>query len=326
MNEIVRYDKAELEDIGNLMISSGLFKDVHKVAEAAVKVLAGKELGLNPVESMRSFHIIEGKVEVSADLLARLVKQSEKYDYSVAMLTETVCELTFWQDGEEIGTSSFSDADRARAGLKGKAWDNYPRNMLFARAMSNGVGWFCPDVVAGRTYVDGEIDPLNEQPPNVDIPPEAWIHEPIATVIDVGGSTVDTVKDDGLSSEPGSHTDGQVSLVEAPPATSEETISSSDATSEVEREAEAAAPSEVATTSEGGGVPLGGAVAPPPPDDPYEQPADVAQWDKAQSLGLKLSDVIKTVNASGIGDKVTKRSQVTRAQMIHVIASFGVKA
>jgi hypothetical protein len=38
----------------------------------------------------------------------------------------------------------------------------FPRNMLFARAMSNGVKWYCPDVTSGVTvYSEGEISGVN---------------------------------------------------------------------------------------------------------------------------------------------------------------------
>lgn len=30
--------------------------------------------------------------------------------------------------------------------------------MLFARAISNGVAWYCPDVVSGRVYTPEELD------------------------------------------------------------------------------------------------------------------------------------------------------------------------
>ena len=34
--------------------------------------------------------------------------------------------------------------------------------MLFARAISNGVKWFTPDLFAGPVYVPGEIEPEKE--------------------------------------------------------------------------------------------------------------------------------------------------------------------
>ena len=40
--------------------------------------------------------------------------------------------------------------------VNGANWKNYPRNMLFARAMTNGARWFCPDVYCG--YAEEELE------------------------------------------------------------------------------------------------------------------------------------------------------------------------
>lgn len=154
----------ELAELGNALRDSGYFKDTRTVAQAAVKVLAGRELGLGPVESMRSLHIIEGKIEMSADLLAQRVKAHPKYDYRVTRLDDQACHIDFYQIGNAavdlLGTSKFTMQDANTAGLvkSGGAWKTFPRNMLFARAVSNGVAWFCPDAAGGgRIYVEGEI-------------------------------------------------------------------------------------------------------------------------------------------------------------------------
>lgn len=178
-------DLDDLAELGNLMISSGFFKDSAKVAQAAVKVLAGRELGLGPVESMRAFHIVEGKIEMSADLLAQRVKASEKYDYQVGKLTNEECTIAFYEHEEQIGASTFTIDDAKRAGLvrERTAWVTYPRNMLFARALSNGVAWFCPDVAGGaRLYVEGEVG--GEV---LDIDPELEMDEPTTTAAEAGG-------------------------------------------------------------------------------------------------------------------------------------------
>ncbi len=153
-------DFDHLAELGNMLQASGFFKDTKSVAQAAVKVQAGRELGLGPVEAMRAFHIVEGKVEMSADLLASLVKSSEKYDYTVLELTREVCRIQFYEDDlGEIGVSEFSMEDARGAGMASKdVWKKYPRNMLFARAMSNGVAWYCPDLtMGGRIFVEGEV-------------------------------------------------------------------------------------------------------------------------------------------------------------------------
>lgn len=153
----------ELEEtfrIANALFKSGLFKDVKQAEQAFAKIVVGRDLGLNPAESMAALHVIDGKVEASADLHATRVKASDKYDYRILALDNFVCEITFWQHGEEIGTSTFTMDDAEAAGLAKKdSWKKYPRNMLFARAMSNGVAWYCPDVMGGlRVYHEGEIE------------------------------------------------------------------------------------------------------------------------------------------------------------------------
>jgi len=65
------------------------------------------------------------------------------------------CTIEFYEDGRAIGRSRFTIEDAKRAGTKNM--DKYPRNMLFARAMSNGVRWFCPDVFGQAVYTPEEL-------------------------------------------------------------------------------------------------------------------------------------------------------------------------
>jgi hypothetical protein len=86
--------------------------------------------------------------------------------------------------GQTIGVSSFTMEDAKRAGLSGgDNWKKYPRNMLFARAMSNGAKWYCPDVFGGPVYTPDELEPRAKFDPESDemvLPPvvEAEVVEP----------------------------------------------------------------------------------------------------------------------------------------------------
>ena len=51
--------------LGKLFFESGLFKDITASAQAAVKVLAGRELGIGPIQAMTGLHVIQGKVVLS---------------------------------------------------------------------------------------------------------------------------------------------------------------------------------------------------------------------------------------------------------------------
>lgn len=151
---------AEMKDIAGLFIASRLFKNVETAAQAFVKIKAGQEYGFGPFAAMQSLNIIQGKVEMSADAQASKLKGSGKYDYQVKVLNDQECELEFYRLPERvpIGVSRFTMEDARKADLlRNSVWRSYPRNMLFARALTNGVAWHCPDSMACRTYGEGEI-------------------------------------------------------------------------------------------------------------------------------------------------------------------------
>src|SRR5690606_20495598 len=105
---------------------------------------AGQEIGIPPFAAMSGIHIIQGKPTMGAGLIASAVKGSGKYDYKVVEMTEKKCSIDFFQGKENIGNSTFTIEEAKKAGTKNL--DNFPKTMLFARAISNGVKWFCPDV------------------------------------------------------------------------------------------------------------------------------------------------------------------------------------
>lgn len=144
--------------LGEVLAASGFFQDSRGAAQAAVKVMAGQEMGFGPVASMTGVYIVKGRVTISANLMAAAIKRHPAYTYRVREHTDTVCVIDFIEDGEVIGTSSFSWEDAKKGGLTGSAtWKNYPRNMLFARALSNGAKWYCPDVFGGPIYTPDEL-------------------------------------------------------------------------------------------------------------------------------------------------------------------------
>jgi hypothetical protein len=154
---------AEIRSMAQLFVESRLFPDIKSVAVAAVKIMAGRELGFGPFASMSGIHVVQGKAEPGANLIATLVKRSGKYDYRVKKITNDVCEIEFFEGGEVCGVSTFTIEDAKRAGTQNTA--KFPRNMLFARAMSNGVKWFCPDVESGvAVYATGEIEDVPALP------------------------------------------------------------------------------------------------------------------------------------------------------------------
>jgi hypothetical protein len=147
-NQLVSID--EIERAAKLMAASGFFQDATQVAQAGVKIMAGAEIGIGPFASMVGIHIIKGKPTYGANIIASKVKSSGKYDYIVDEISDKACRLTFFQGDREIGKSVFTIEDARKAGTQNT--DKYARNMLFARAMSNGQKWYCPDVTSVTMY------------------------------------------------------------------------------------------------------------------------------------------------------------------------------
>ncbi len=175
----------EVMSIGEAMAKSGYFSDARQASQAVVKILAGKEMGFGPFASMTGIHIIQGKPAIGANLMAAAVKAHPKYDYTVVELDEEKCTIDFFENGKPAGVSTFtwSDAETTQYwDAKAKCWkslaskfnwQNYRRNMLFARTISNGVKWYCPDVFLGAPVytpdelgaeVDGDGDVITVTP------------------------------------------------------------------------------------------------------------------------------------------------------------------
>jgi len=158
---------ADAKPLCALFHESGIFEDIKSEAQAIVKVMAGREIGLSPLESMMNLYIVKNRVAANSKVVSSLIKKSKKYDYSIETLTDEVCTIVFYilKEGEaiEIGKSTFTTKDAAKAGLiNGNNWKNYPRNMLFARAISNGARWYTPDVYSG--YIQEELEGIVDEP------------------------------------------------------------------------------------------------------------------------------------------------------------------
>jgi hypothetical protein len=152
----------ELLQTADLFVKSGMFKDTASVAAAFVKIQAGAEMGIPPFQAMGGIHIISGKPVVGANMLASLLDQHPQYDYHVEWSdNEDACTVTISKDRRERGSSTFSLDDAKRAGLTGGNWTKYPRNMLFARAISNAIRMYAPGVTGGTpVYTEGEIEEI----------------------------------------------------------------------------------------------------------------------------------------------------------------------
>lgn len=127
-------------------------------------------LGIHPIEALNGgMYYVQGKVEMSAILMAKLIRQQK---HSITMdksSNETLCILHGKRaDNGDTWKASFSIADAKRAGLykDGTPWSKYPDIMCYNRALSKLARQLFPDVI-GNCYVEGEIS----EAPKGDIDP-----------------------------------------------------------------------------------------------------------------------------------------------------------
>ena len=160
----------DIQTVAETAFNSGLM-NLSNSSQAVMKILAGQEMGIGAFTSLSGIHIIQDKPVIGANLMAAAVKSSGKYNYRFSEFNKQVCDIVFLEkiDGiwSEIGNSRFTMEDAAAAQLLDKKnkdgsennWKKYPQNMLFARAMSNGIRWYCPDVFNGNTvYTPDEFN------------------------------------------------------------------------------------------------------------------------------------------------------------------------
>ena len=195
---IPSYDLAGIKSASDALFASGFFQDVRSAAQAMVKVMAGAELGIPPFAAMQGIHIIQGKPCLSAGIMAGKVKNSGRYDFRVITLSDELVEIAFLERTPEgwvqIGTSPFSIQDARRADVKNTG--KFPRNMLYARAMSNGVKWHCPDIFLGPVYVPEEMGARVDDDGNVITVPSREINTVTGEIIEQPRTPVQREADD----------------------------------------------------------------------------------------------------------------------------------
>ena len=153
---------AEVFAIAKIMAASGYYPDASTAAKAATVMMLGIQFGIPPVQSLTAIHIVKGKPMLHYSAILSKVRQHPHYDYEIVESTATKAVVEFYRIKEgkmcPCGKSEFTAADAKRQGTQNM--EKFPDTMLLARAVSNGVKRYCPDVLNGMpVYTPGEIEP-----------------------------------------------------------------------------------------------------------------------------------------------------------------------
>lgn len=122
-------------------------------------ILAGREIGLTAMASLRAFHIIDGKPTLAADLIRAIVLRSGAAKF-FRVVERTPAGATWeTQRGDDPPVRlSYTIEEATAAGLvkAGSGWAKNPADMLTARASSKLARLVYPDLVHGF-YAPDEI-------------------------------------------------------------------------------------------------------------------------------------------------------------------------
>ena len=160
-----------LFQLAEALIQSGMMPDhIRNPGAVVATVLSGQELGLGPMASIRTIHMVKGRPVIGADaqlaLLHRAGISSRWLETS-----DTVARLALWRhDPADSAEWSYTIADAKRAGLEGRdVWRKHTAAMLRARCISSAARGYAPEVLMGVYTPDEalEIDPAGYEPPPV---------------------------------------------------------------------------------------------------------------------------------------------------------------
>lgn len=163
MNELISV--ADIDRMATAVAKSGLF-GVKTPEQAMALMLIAQAEGMHPAIAARDYHVINGRPALKADaMLARFQAAGGKVQWD-AYTDEAVSATLSHPSGGSVKIEwTYKMAERA--GLtKNPTWRQYPRQMLRARVISEGIRTVYPGVAVG-TYTPEEVQDFAPEARNV---------------------------------------------------------------------------------------------------------------------------------------------------------------
>lgn len=160
MSNIIPYN--EIERMAQAIAKSGLFGIKTPEQAAALMLIANAE-GMHPAIAARDFHVIQGRPALKADaMLARFQAAGGKVNWT--SYTDSKVAAIFAHPAGGSVEIEWTIEQAKRAGLTNKdVWKQYPRAMLRARVISEGIRTVYPGVAVG-VYTPEEIGDFDARP------------------------------------------------------------------------------------------------------------------------------------------------------------------
>ena len=122
-------------------------KALHDARDVLAVMLAGRELGIGPMESTRMIDVINGSTALRAKLKLKLARRAGHDIHPVEWTATSARVVCASCASHEV---LWGPEDTKAAGLADKdVWKKFGRHMCFWRAVSLLIDSHCPEVVAG---------------------------------------------------------------------------------------------------------------------------------------------------------------------------------
>jgi len=172
MTQIVPYN--DIEKMASAITASKLF-GVKTQNEAIALMLIAQAEGMHPATAARDYHVIQNRPALKADaMLARFQQAGGSVQWKV--YTDEQVTGVFTHPAGGTLEVSWTIAQAKSIGIANKDnWRNYPRAMLRARCVSEGIRSVYPGCVVG-VYTPEEVEDFKPEPKHmgnvVEVAPE----------------------------------------------------------------------------------------------------------------------------------------------------------
>jgi len=165
MSNIIPYN--DMQQMAEVAASSKMFGFKNSQEALAIMLLCQGE-GLHPAIAMRDYHVIQGRPALKADaMLARFQQAGGAVKWDVYTDQEVTGTFSHPSGGSLAVTWLLSHAKQIGIASKDN-WKNYPRAMLRARCISEGIRAVYPGCVVG-VYTPEEVQDFQPAPSNKDM-------------------------------------------------------------------------------------------------------------------------------------------------------------
>lgn len=161
-NELATYKLSDMQTMAEAVARSGLF-GMKSPDQALALMLVAQSENQHPATITQDYDIIQGKAcRKTHSVMARFQQMGGKVEWNE--LTDTIADATFSHPAGGSLRIEWTFEQAKKAGLTGKDnWKNYPRAMLRARCIAEGIRAVYPAAIGGMMISEEAAD-IDKEP------------------------------------------------------------------------------------------------------------------------------------------------------------------